>query len=500
MAEKKRKKSTETNRLLGLYSNANIVNPSIQANDDAQEIVNSNGNVNNIASTLRANQGQPFSRLNNTDGQRVASMDNSDIRGGTITSNKYPGGSLDGEGETNKLTSSPDIRQENDIPTLVPRNNNATRVTPMYGGINSIPAIKDLLAVDEIAVAPHYADVITRAVGKAPGVDPTFTPGSPEAKLAAAMANTNPAPRSMWKRLGATLLRGASQINQNDTPETMLGKIIGNVVPGLIPSVDSKEQYKQNVAKAQREYGIETTLQKNQQARIKGEQDIAETAQKLKTQETDRVTKEQTTRILNQSRLDNVTRQRAENIMEGLSKLPENDPQRDALAKLLADPPYGIPVGRNYGLLSTEQKQEAQAAKDNKPLSESDLKRRAEATVKASYNPEEKARASTDARRDSIAQQVRDNEFKGKVTEANRAEYNRRVKEEYERVLQSNKAYSNAEYDKLLKAEMDRLRGSNASPAATSPRRNKGGKVQPSTNARSTDFRGVTIKLPGAKR
>lgn len=509
MPDRKRKKKGGVIGSSDSYGRENTIDNRAEANDEVTDIVDTSGNINNIAQTLRQRQGNEFSRPNVIPSGGLAPFNNTASPGGRSTSINTGVGSLDNLGKATIPRAPIDI-QQTQRSNFVEEAPSFPAVTPLgnFGFKTLTPPISELLAADQQASPDtRFEDLVTRVSSTAPGADPaSFESGSPEARLRAAMANTNPAPRSLWRRLGDSLIRSAKQIGAGDSPESMLGKLIGNVIPGLVPSVDSRIQYDQNVERATRDYTRETALKRNEQATRKADLDIQETTEKIRASATDRATKEKTQQILNQTRLDNVTRQRAENIMEGLSKLPENDPQRDALAKILADPPYGIPVGRNYGLLSKEEKEATQAAKDNKPLSESDIKRRAEAAVRASYNPEEKARASTDARRDEIARNVRDGEFGGKITTSNRDAYNKRVKEEYERILASNKAFSQAEYDKLLKAEMDRLRGgatsqsNNVSPAASSPRRNKGARVPASNKAQATDYRGVTLRLPGVKR
>lgn len=503
MPDRKRKKKGGVIGSQDQYKSQNTIDNRTEANDEVTDIVESEGNINNIAQVLRNNQGNQFSRPNVIPTPGVASYNSSAVPARTSTSINNGGGSLPRLGEA-VLPRAPIDIQQMQRSNFVEESPSYPAVSPLgsFGFNRFTPPISELLSNEqEASPDTRFEDLVTRVSSTAPGVDTaSFEQGSPEARLRAAMANTNPAPRSLWRRLGDSLIRSAKQIGAGDSPESMLGKLIGNVIPGLVPSVDSRIQYDQNLERATRDYTRETALQKNEQARQKADLDIQETTERLKTSAVDRATKERTTNILNQTRLDNVTRQRAEAIMEGLSKLPEQDPQRDALAKILADPPYGIPVGRNYGLLAGEQKEQQQT---NKPVSESDLKRRAETTIRASYNPEEKARASTDARRDEIARNVRDSEFGGKVTTANRDQYNRRVKEETQRILESNKAYSNAEYDKLLKAEMDRLRNE-ASPASNkpaSPASSRGrARVPASNKARATDYRGVTIKLPGARK
>lgn len=507
--QKKRRSTEDYNSLLNLYSSKNTINTASDAKDEASDYVENDGGVNNISEVLRREQGQPFGRLGNTDNPGVAPLDSTDNRARSITSTLDGGGSLDGRGEASNNRTPFDIRHiqstlpESSLPSFVredygyPESN-----TPMYGGMNAIPNIKTLLAPDEEPAASHYGNIIAAAVNKAPGVDATFAPGSPEAKLSAALANTNPAPRSFWRRFAASLAEGASQVRAGDTPGSMLGKIVGNVIPGLIPGVDSHKQYEENKAKALEQYGIESGMRKNAEAAKKAEQDIKESNERIAAGASTRAANAANAQILNQTRLDNVTKGRADQLMTALSKLPENDPQRDALAKVLASPPYNIDVGRNYGLLAKEEKEATQTAKTNaqatKPLTESDLRRKAEATVKASYDWQEKARASTDARLDQIKANIRDSEFKGKINIANRDEYNKRVQAEYNRILKANQDYSRAEYNKQVKAEMDRIR-SNEPVTQTSTRVTKT-RVAPSNTAKGTNFAGVTIKLPGATK
>lgn len=512
MAQKTKKKSNDYTSLLDFYGRKNSINTASEADEEVSDIVDNEGEVNNIADVLKREQGPLFSRPNGNDEPGVAGFGNTANPARSSISNRNGGGSLDGLGKPIIPRPPLDVRQinaspaydvpESSLPSFARGERSYPRATPMLGGINNIPPIRELLSnSEEQPLDSRYNDIVTRVTGTARGASPEYAQGSPEAKLAAAMANTNPAPRSMWKRLGASLLRGASQVQPGDAPETMLGKLIGNVIPGLVPSVDSKVQYEENLAKAEKQYARETAMEKNKQARVKADQDIKESNARIALQE-------QNNRILNQTRLDTVTKQRADQIMTALSKLPEDDAQRDALAKVLAGAPYNIQVGRNYGLLAKEEKEATQAAKteaqSNKPLTEADLKRRAEATVKASYNWEEKARASTDARLDQIKANIRDTEFKGNVSSARREEYNKRVQAEYNRILQSNKDYSKAEYDRLLKAEMDRLRGTEASQATNkqaSPGRSRGRARVPQSNAaKATDYRGVTITLPGVAR
>ena len=505
--KKKNKRASDYNDLLNLYSNRNTIDTASDAKDEASDMVSNDGNVNNISSVLRQQQGQPFGRPNSIDDPSIAPLDSSDDRGRSITSTLNGGGSLDGLGKTNIPRASLDVRQmrpgtpqvpESSLPNFAQGEYSySPSTTPMYGGINNIPPIKTLLAPEEEGAASHYSNIIAAAVNKAPGVDATFAPGTPEAKLTAALANTNPAPRSFWRRLGASFAEGAARVKPGDSPGSMLGNIIGSVVPGLIPGVDSYKQAEENKRKALEDYQIESAARKNAQQYKESEADIEYKRATANLQNNN-------ARVLNQTRLDNVTKGRADQIMTALSKLPENDPQRDALAKVLGSPPYSIDVGRNYGLLSKEEKEVTAGAKlqqqNNKPLTESDLRRKAEATVKGSYNWEEKARSSTDARMDQIKANIRDQEFGGNVSSSKRDDYNKRVQQEYNRILQSNKDYSKAEYEKQVSAEIDRLRGQQPSPAATTSTKRTRGKVPASNAASNTNFSGVTIRLPGVTK
>jgi len=507
MAEnKKRKKGREYNDFLKSYGNRNTIDTAVDANDEVTDLVDDNGNVNNIADVLRREQGQQFGRPTSSPERGLAPLDSS---ADAARSTSYPNkgvGSLDGLGGRRSTSSSLDplgmqrsysSEPETSLPSFVDDSPRFAPVSPM-GGFGIQPNIRELLQEEtHPAVSSKYDDLVTKVVGAAKGVDTSVTPGSPEAKLAAAMANTNPAPRSFWKRLGASLARGASQVQPGDAPETMLGRIIGNVVPGLVPSVDSQQQYKENVAKAEKTYARESAMLKNKQAAEAAAQNVRESQEKIKAGEATRAAQAQTQAILNQTRLDAATKGRAENIMTALSKLPSDDPQRDALAKLLSEPPYNIPVGRNHGLLASEEKEKAATAKATKPMSEAELKRKAEATVKASYDWEEKARSSTDARLDQIKANIRDAEYKGNVTTANRDEYNKRVQQEYNRILQSNRDFSRKEYNQLLKSEMDRIRGTEKQATPAPSRVSRGAKVAPKTNY---DARSLTIRLPGAKQ
>lgn len=172
---------------------------------------------------------------------------------------------------------------------------------------------------------------------------------TPEEKLLAIM-NTNPTPRSIWKRLAIGAVRGAAQIDPNrDTLGSAFGRIVGGTVAQAFPQVDIAQQREALRREGLERFKIESLQREARQKQEKAEADIREGKARIAESAARRVEAAQARReaILNQVRDDKRTE--VTQLLSQLEKTPADDRLgRLRVAKQLKDD-YGVTVSERYG-------------------------------------------------------------------------------------------------------------------------------------------------------
>lgn len=172
---------------------------------------------------------------------------------------------------------------------------------------------------------------------------------SPEERLLQAMSNTNPTPRSWWKRALTGLARGASMVQPGDDFGTAFGRIVGGVVAQSVPGVDRRFQYEQNKAKAIERYKVEAESREQKQKQQKLDTELANANAQLAEARQRRIDAANARVDAAKEKLADNKRQEADQLLRTLKDLPDDDAQRLVIAKRLRDD-YNIPTSAKYGI------------------------------------------------------------------------------------------------------------------------------------------------------
>lgn len=438
---------------------------------NAAQIQSGNGGINNLASTLRKSGDEYVT-------ERLAR--------GSSTLPAQPSTQNATQPTTGAMLQRP--------PSNVLLGNEASRLQGLFGNADVNRIAKSVITDFDIGngATPASQDtpsVTPNVAAGAPNVTTRSTEQTPEEKLLAAIANTNPSPQSFYKRLLTGLARGASTVTADDSPGSAFGKVAGNVIARAIPAVDSANLYQENVARAKERYAVESAARNQSLNRRKVESDILNDQNKRAQDAADRAERKQQARLLDAARLRDDKRAEAKLRLDALKDLAEDSPQREAIAQELREQ-YGINVDKSYGVTQ---------AKAPKELTETDVARRAESEVmnEIGASIEKIARDSTNNKPHIIAareemQRILNDPKASNVKKA-------QAREEYEKLyaseLKTNIDYTKSDVESRIRKREGELRGT-TKPAATT-RRPRGAKVQASPAAKQTNFaagRKVVIK------
>lgn len=306
---------------------------------------------------------------------------------------------------------------------------------------------------------------------------------SPEEKLLATLANTNPTPSSFWKRILAGVAQGAGQVTPNDTAGSAFGKILGSAVTRAIPAVDSANKYETNKARAIERYKLESAAEGAKLSRRKTEQDIRDNQARIKRDEDARARELRNDIDNKRGREADDARADRNQKLEILKALPEGDEQRDALAKELN-------VSRNLGLKETKGKE----------TSEDQLRKRAETDVlnELGASTKERARGATANQLDAELRKLMPPDLYKALTDPNASSFKRtdaiKLKQEIEEQLfKVNLDYTDSDFQRRVSERIEQLRGSKRVTKSNNTKPQASNKVQASEKARGTDAR--TIKF-----
>lgn len=322
---------------------------------------------------------------------------------------------------------------------------------------------------------------------------------TPEEKLIASIANTNPTPSGFWKRLLVGAGQGARNVQPGDDLGTAFGKILGPAVTRAIPQVDSAAKYEENKAKALERYKLESGASNAKLQRSKVTQDIANDAARIKREEDERARR---IKLDTDAQLERVTdNQRAEAKLklDALQNMSETDKNRASAAKELADK-YGVKVGDDYGIEARR--------KTEKETSETELRKLAETQVtrELGANTKERARGATANQLEAELKTQMPPDLYAALTDPNAGTFKqieaRKMRQEIEeRVNKRNVDYTESDFENRVVNKMEELRGGINARGSNKPvtKSNKQGsnKVPPSNEARSTNFAkpGTVIKF-----
>lgn len=459
---KRKLKQDSINRYLSLVDPENTSVYDFEddkAPDITEQPVSNSGGINNLASTLRkAGEASVTSAL----------------AGSFVTS---PGASSQ---QSQQLKTPGEMLQRPGF--QLP--NNAARYNTLLNNNADLSRVASSVMGDSDITPP---DVTSNVAGRIPTARETALSITPEEKLLATLANTNPAPQSIWRRLLAGVVKGASQVTAQDTGGSAFGKIAGNVIARAIPAVDSATQYEENKARAIERYKIESAAAQSKLNRRKTENDILNDAEQRRLNAEDRAERKRQAALLDAARLRDDKRAEAKLRLDALKDLAEDSPQRAQLVEELQRS-YGIAVDTSYGLSK---------AKTDTPISESDVRARATSEVMSEVgaNVEKIARDSTNNKPHIVSareamQRVLNDPNASNVKKA-------QAREEFEKLyaneLKVNIDYTKSDVDKRIREREQQLRGT---PKRTT-RQSRGAKVQASPEAKATNFaagRKVVIK------
>lgn len=181
---------------------------------------------------------------------------------------------------------------------------------------------------------------------------------TPEGRLLGEIQNTNPHPRSIWKRIALGTARGAATIQPGEGLDTALGRLIGGAVAQSIPQVDSAQQYQQNKSRAIERYKIEDTARDQQQEQRSRQlqQQKLESDLKINQQKLEDTARER--KLLNDARLRDDNRAEAKQLLDTLKELPADAIERYEHVKRLKE--LGVKVPANFGVDVPNKKEQAQ--------------------------------------------------------------------------------------------------------------------------------------------
>lgn len=341
------------------------------------------------------------------------------------------------------------------IPSLI-----GSHAPIMFGNANINNVARAVLSDDKLPTARETALKIT-----------------PEEKLMASIANTNPTPQSLWKRLLAGVATGAGKVTQEDNLGSAFGKILGSAVTRAIPAVDSANLYEERKGKAIERYKIDKGVQDADFQRRKNESDLSDAAEDRKLKQAAR---ERQLRLDIESKLERLTDNRradAKLQLDALAGLPEDDKQRDVISKELADK-YGVKVGRAYGLVTKPATE--------KELSEDELRKRAEAQVieELGATTEERARGAAANQLDGELRAQMPPDLYNALTDPQASQFEREAAIKLrntieDRVIKRNLDYTKSDFERRVTQRINAARGTNTTRKS---RGKQGGKV-PATNA-----------------
>jgi hypothetical protein len=164
---------------------------------------------------------------------------------------------------------------------------------------------------------------------------------TPERVLLETLGQANPAPNSVWKRLLYGAIQNAATISSSDSGATALGKVLGGAVARAIPQVDVAQQVETRKKRAIEDYKIQKTAA-DAEANRQAKQANIQLAQDRLNEQKER------NKVLNQARLTRERRAQANVLLDNLSKLPKDDPDRERLAQQLKDE-YSIIISSRLG-------------------------------------------------------------------------------------------------------------------------------------------------------
>jgi hypothetical protein len=317
---------------------------------------------------------------------------------------------------------------------------------------------------------------------------------SPEEKLLATIANTNPTPNSLWKRLLVGAAQGASMVNPaSDNLGSAFGKILGGAVTRSIPAVDKANIYESNKAKAIEKYKLESGAANATLQRQRTQQDIANDQARITREVQDRARQARTDALNQADKLEDNKRAQAKQKLDTLEKMSPDDSNRAALVEELQRS-YGITVGQDYGTYDKA------AARPEKPATESNLRKRAEAEVisELGATTEERARGATRNKLDAALKQQMPADLYSALTDPNAGQFSkasaRKLANEIEdRMYKVDLDYTKSDFERRVASKMQELRGgvTQRKPATTKQATNK---VPASNAAQATDFRTLRFK------
>ncbi len=457
---------------------------------NAAQIQSGNGGINNLASTLRKSGDEYVT---------------SELARGSATLPAQPSMQNATAPTTGAMLQRP--------PTNVLLGNEASRLQSLFGNADVSRIAKSVITDFDIGnratPAQDTPSVTPNVAAGAPNVATRSTEQTPEEKLLAAIANTNPSPQSFYKRLLTGLARGASTVTADDSPGSAFGKVAGNVIARAIPAVDSANLYQENVARAKERYAVESAARNQSLNRRKVESDILNDQNKRAQDAADRAERKQQARLLDAARLRDDKRAEAKLRLDALKDLAEDSPQREALVQELREQ-YGINVDKSYGVTQ---------AKAPKELTEGDVAKRAESEVmnEIGASIEKIARDSTNnkphiiAAREAMQKVLND----PKASNVKKAQARESYEKLYASELKTNIDYTKSDVESRIRRREGELRGmsrtagrsdisgreasldtTKAKPTATT-RQSRGAKVQASPAAKQTNFaagRKVVIK------
>jgi hypothetical protein len=338
---------------------------------------------------------------------------------------------------------------------------------------------------------------VARAVlsEKTPTQQETVAAMTPEEKLMASIAATNPTPSGFWKRLLVGATSGAQQVNKDDNLGSAFGKILGTSVARAIPQVDSAMQYQENKARALDRYKLESGAASASLQRTRVNQDIANDKARNDQLLADRQRQARIDAATQADKLEDNKRQEAKLKLDALETMGADDPNRKrAVTELKVK--YGIDVGEDYGIEKRKSKDAV--------TSEDQLRKRAESEITKELG------ATTEERATGAARNQLQAELKAKMppdlyaalTDPNASSFKRtetlKLRNEIEdRLYKTNLVYTKSDFEKKVSDRIEQLRGGPTARGkqGVTPKATKGNnKVPPSSKAQSTDARTITFR------
>lgn len=340
---------------------------------------------------------------------------------------------------------------------------------------------------------------VARAVlseDNAPTQQATVAAMSPEEKLLATIANTNPTPNSLWKRLLVGVAQGASMVDANkDTFGSAFGKILGGAVTRSIPAIDSANIYEEKKAKALERYRLESGAKGAELQRRVKEQEIANDQARITREVQERARQARIDAMNQADKLEDNKRAAAKQKLDTLEKMSPDDVNRGALIEELKQS-YGITVGADFG---TYDKAAARAT--DKQATETNLRKRAEAEVIAELGAttEERARGATKNKLDAALKQQMPADMYAALSDPNAGQFSRQAarklaNEIEDRMYKVDLDYTKSDFERRVSAKLQEYRGNPARTSSKPATKQATSKVQATPRASNTDARTLTFK------